>query len=218
MRDEQIAGNNSINAVIARCFTYIDKEDERRFLRRFREQPHDQDRILHTFRELILGAFLGFNHLRVKNEYRIGGKTPDWCILDSNSSISCVVELVNFHVDSHTEETIDTELRNKKSVFYLTGANERRLYYNIQNKITTYKKVVESFGVPYVVAVFGDFKANVDITELRSCLFGDTSGLFLLYPDVSGILFFEECSGKYQFLYIQNLQAKRAIELPHGMF
>ena len=125
---------------------------------------------------------------------------------------------MNFHIDKDTEEYINTELLDRGSAFYRTEKNEKRLYHSIQNKITTYNKIVESFNVPYVVAVFSDFKANLDTSEFRSCLFGDEFGLFLLYPNISGVLFFEECSGQYQFLYIQNTHAKRPFHLPHGIF
>jgi len=178
MKDKKIARNRSINAVIYRCFTYINREDKHRFVQKFQEQPHDQDQILHTFRELILGSFLGYNHFQVKNEYRIGNKTPDWSVLNDDLSVSCIIELVNFHIDKDTEEYINTELLDRGSAFYRTEKNEKRLYHSIQNKITTYNKIVESFNVPYVVAVFSDFKANLDTSEFRSCLFGDEFGLF----------------------------------------
>jgi hypothetical protein len=41
MKYGQIAGNNSINAMIYRCFEYICEEDERRFVKQFQEQPQD---------------------------------------------------------------------------------------------------------------------------------------------------------------------------------
>ncbi len=78
----QIAGNTSINAMIYRCFEYICEEDQRKFVKKFREQPHDSDQIKHTFRELVLGAYLGSNSFRVKHDYVIDDQTPDWSILD----------------------------------------------------------------------------------------------------------------------------------------
>ena len=58
MKYGQIAGNDHINASIYRCFKHICENDERKFIKKFREQPHDSDQVMHTFKELILGAYL----------------------------------------------------------------------------------------------------------------------------------------------------------------
>ena len=75
---------------------FITETDAGAFARKFAEQPHDEDQVMHTFRELILGAFLASNRLSVRSEWPVAGKTPDWCILDGED-LSCIIELVNFH-------------------------------------------------------------------------------------------------------------------------
>ena len=78
----QIAGNKSIDRLIYRCFEYICQEDALKFLRKFREQAGDSDQNMHTFRELVLGAYLGSSGFDVRYDYRVDGKTPDWCIVE----------------------------------------------------------------------------------------------------------------------------------------
>ena len=56
MKYGQIAGSKRVNYAIYRCFEHLCDKDQQRFVRKFREQPHDSDQIMHTFRELILGA------------------------------------------------------------------------------------------------------------------------------------------------------------------
>ena len=46
MKYGQIAGNKSLNAVIYRCFEYIDEMDVQAFVKKFREQPDDSDQIM----------------------------------------------------------------------------------------------------------------------------------------------------------------------------
>jgi len=58
----EIAGNSSINQCIYRCFDYICKE------------------VMHIFRELILGAYLGFNNFKIRYEFKIKDLSPD-CLL-----------------------------------------------------------------------------------------------------------------------------------------
>jgi len=58
MKDGRIAGNDSINAAIYRCFDLISEADAKAYAKKFAEQPHDQDQVKHTLRELIVGTFL----------------------------------------------------------------------------------------------------------------------------------------------------------------
>lgn len=99
----QIAGSSRVNAAIYRCFEFIPESDAARFVRKFAEQPHDEDQVMHTFRELILGAFLGSRGLTVQSERPIAGKTPDWSVL-CGGELQCVIELTDFHTDQSTEE------------------------------------------------------------------------------------------------------------------
>jgi len=44
------------------------------------------------------------------------------------------------------------------------------------------------------------------------------SGLFELYPELSGVLYFQEFSGSYHFEYESNLNAVRKLNIPNGIF
>jgi len=102
----QIAGNRLLDAMIRRCFEYLCEEDVRKFIKKFRQQRHESDQIMHTFRGLILGAYLSGNGLGVRHEHGLNGKTPDWCILNDESEVTGICELVNFHIDQATENQI----------------------------------------------------------------------------------------------------------------
>lgn len=58
MKYDQITSDNYINEVIDKCFDYICEEDQRKFVKKFSEQPQGSDQITHTLGELILGAYL----------------------------------------------------------------------------------------------------------------------------------------------------------------
>jgi hypothetical protein len=98
------------------------------------------------------------------------------------------------------------------------GSSDDRLYASIWGKAGTYKALVELHQVPYVIAVFGRFKAAVDLEEMHECLFDKESGLFVLYPEISGVLFFEASSGCFRFNYIPNPNPRRTIDLPCSVF
>ena len=173
---------------------------------------------MHTFRELVLGAYLASSGLNVRYEYRVGTHTPDWCVLDESSSLKAIVELTNFHLDKVTEDDITAKLQTTGIGLQWQAPNDDRLYHAIQRKADKYKAVAESFSVPYAVAVFGEFNAAVNLDELNQCLFHRETGLFGLYPVVAGVLFFEGQSGRYSFKYIPNPNALRRVRIPNGEF
>jgi hypothetical protein len=222
MKYGQIAGNRHINAMIYRCFGYIREEDERKFITKFHEQPQDGNQIMHTFRELVLGAYLSSNGFRIRYDHTIATRTPDWSILDERLSVKGIVELTNFHVDKVTEDTIEEQLRVKGVACVWRDQNKDnidRLYHCIRNKAEVYKALLEKLEVPYVISVFGEFKAAIDFDEeLCPCLLDKEFGLFGLYPEVSGVLYFEEKFGGFLFRYIHNPTSLRKIDLPSGLF
>ena len=176
---------------------------------------------MHTLRELILGAYLSSKGFKVEHDRRINGKTPDWVILNNESSPGGIVELINFHTDMSTEKEIEKQLKEPDpwSVIetphgpvsvasYWKKPNNSSLYQRIKEKSDKYEHLARKYDIPYVVAVFCDIKAGVEAEEIHECLFEDEGGLFKDCPTLSGVLFFEESLGPYEFRYIQN---------PHGI-
>ena len=90
MKYGQISRDKNINEFIYFCFQFICEEDQKKFIKKFRKQPHDSDQVMHTFRELILGAYLSSIGFNVRNDFSINAKTPDWCILDDKLEITLV--------------------------------------------------------------------------------------------------------------------------------
>jgi hypothetical protein len=219
MKYGQIVERQTSNYRIYRCFDYLCEKDQQRFVKKFREQPYESDQRKHTCRELILGAYLSSRGFRVRHEYSVESKTPDWCMLDNRSAVVGIVELVNFHIDAATENEIAKERQAKPFVVYWRDGNKNnveRLYYRIRDKMQKYKAVIEKLSVPYVIAIYPDYKVVVDIEELRACLYPNDTGLFQMYRHVSGVLYFEENAGQYLFRYEQNPNALR--DLLGGVF
>lgn len=218
MQYGQIVASKKINEIIYHCFHYIDEKEAKKFVRKFKEQPHDKIQIMHTFRELILGTFLAKNGLLVQNEQNIDGKTPDWCIINNSFLPQCMVELVNFHADAGTLADIVHQIQEKGIWCNFVKPNTERLYSTIWKKASTYKMLTNKYNLPYVIAVFSEFTASVKQEELDECLFEEATGLFERYPEISGILFFEELRRNYLFTYLSNPHAIRMTSLPSGWF
>jgi len=218
MKYGQVSENENINATIYHCLTYLSEKETLKFVRKFREQPHDQDQVMHTFRELILGAYLSKSGFLVENDYKIKTKTPDWCIFNDNYTPKCILELVNFHLDADTSKNIEIQFRERGFGSYFSKSNTNRLYFSIKNKVGKYKEIALSSRIPYVVAVSGAYMADVQVKEIEECLLNPDWGIFYLYPELSGLLYFEEINRDYVFTYRLNMQSVHNFVIPSGIF
>jgi hypothetical protein len=220
MKYGQIAGSKKVNYAIYRCFEHLCDKDQQRFVKKFREQPHDSDQIMHTFRELILGAYLSSRGFEARYEYSVDSEAPDWCVLNNRRAVIAIIELANFHIDAVTESEINKQMQTKGIAVNWRDGNKNnveRLYYCIWDKMQKYQVLVEKLNVPYIIAIFPDFKAATDFEEVLPCLHHNEFGLFQMYQDISGILYFEENAGQYSFRYEQNPNALRKFDLPGGV-
>jgi hypothetical protein len=215
----EITENKAINATIYRCFEHIQEGDARRFVEKFRDQRDEGNQVMHTFRELVLGAYLGCKGFEVRHEYSIAGKKPDWCVMSRTGAVECIVELTNFHLDMATEREIEEQIRSKGIASVWLPDMEDRLYHCIWSKAPAYKALAEKKDIAYVIAVSSDFKAPVDWEEeLYPSLTNPDYGLFSLYPPLSGVLHFKETCQRYVFGYLANPEAHRTMHLPNGVF
>lgn len=216
----QIAESTKINALIYRCFDELPETEQRKFVKKFRDQPHDQDQVMHTLAELVCGAYLQSKGYRMVHDHIVKGKTPDWCILGANNSVQAIIEVANFHIDQTTDRYIKEQKKSKRIVFFWRDGNadnEARLYQCIQDKAMIYKELVNSLALPYVIALRPDFRAGLDFEdEVRGCLYLKKDGVFDLFPHVSGVLYFEEINGRYTFRYASNPNCPRIMNLPGG--
>lgn len=223
MKYGQISENNKINQTIYSCFNYFTELEQIKFVKKFKDQPHDHIQIIHTFRELIVGTFLRANGFLVENDRNIDSKTPDWLICDKSKNVIAILEIVNFHIDNKTNESIQAQVKEgKKVISYWPNANDpnyNRLYDSIRKKASKYKNLVSKRNIPYIVAVSIDNIAIIDVQDAKDCLLSGETPLFKLFPDLSGVLHFEEASlGSYCFTYIENPFATHKIIIPSGIF
>jgi hypothetical protein len=217
----QIAENPRINEFIYRCFKDLPESEQRKFVKKFGEQPHDQNQVMHTLAELTCGAYLSSQGYRVSCDYNLNGQTPDWCILNDAGLPQAIIDVRNFHIDQITEQDIEQQKQNKLVVVVWRDGNTNnkdRLYENIKQKAEKYRDLANTLALPYVIAVRPDFRAAVDIQEVSDCLFSKTDGIFELYLHVSGVLYFEEDGGRYIFRFISNPKCLRMLDLPEGYF
>lgn len=214
-----IAGNQSIDSAIGRCFAQLPKQVVSKFKRQFQQQLHDDEQRLHTFRELLLGAYLASTGESVGYEEPQAGLTPDWTLFRDDREVKGLVELSNFHAP-RIEETEMLEQLSQGRVFSGWASDPtRRLYQMIQRKVDRYVDLANRLNAALVVSVFSTFVSTLDSEDLRAVLTEVYEGGVFAYSDgLSGVLYFEESGGAYQFLYFQNARAKTPIHVPDGRF
>jgi hypothetical protein len=215
MQYGNFTNNPSVDAAIYRCFDLLSDADARAFATKFRKQPLAADQIKHTFRELILGAFLADNRLAVQHERPIGSKTPDWSILE-NGDLKCIVEVVNFHTDQPIRDAIDAQLTAGGMAMAFQPDHSIRLYGRLESKFTAYARILQQYELPYAVGLFLQFDAPVNREQIDVCIFAEADGLFAAHPSVTGLMIYDEMAGTYRFNYIPNPHATRPFTLPGG--
>ena len=202
------------------CFDHIIESDKQKFQKKFQDQINDEDQVLHTFRELVLGAFLSSRGFNVRHELEIESQTPDWTILDANNtSVTSIVELMSFHIDKTTRMEFEKQMKSKGFGSFWRDEkkdNIERLYQGIWQKASKYKQLANSLEIPYIIGVFPEFEIVIDQGELTDCLMNEEYGLFYIYPKVSGVLFFRESSGSYNFTLLENEKSKCGFGIGKG--
>jgi len=218
MGDKQIAGNKSLDAMIKYCYKFIEDKDRQKFTIKFNKQCNDSIQVMHTFRELLLGAYIGVNGFMVKYERSVKNKTPDWSVFDTNSKLIGIVELVNVEIDLQTKIDIKQQICQKGHASYWVDRNKDntyRLYSSIQKKAQTYKDLVNKLGIFYIIAAFTEFKLKIYFKdELYPYLFNRDENLFKQYPEVSAVLCFEDAGDQYYFDTALNPLALRMLPFP----
>ena len=219
MKYDQITDVKEVKNIIHHCFEHLRAEDQQRFVKKLHEQPNNFDQKMHILNELILGAYLSLKDFEVRYEYSVKNKIPDWCILYKESAVIGIVELVNFHRDKDTETEIDKQMQaDSHAIFWSReNKNNNRLYQSIWNKIQKYGALVQELKIPYIIAICPDWRAGINFKRLLPCLHHNESGLFRMYPHVSGVLYFGGNLEEYSFRYEQNHNALRKVDLPSGI-
>ena len=212
-----IAGNKSINAKIYRCFELIHEKDAAVFVKLFRDLPHDGNQVLHTFRELLLGAFLNSVGVPVRYSQTIDGRTPDWARIAPEGTVTALVELVNFHAPHLIERSIEEHSAAGQVWVSRVPDHSERLISRLDDKSATYREIVTRREMPYVIGVFAGFESILELRDVEAALQAAGADWFLANSHVSGIIHFEEHSGTYSFQYLANPHALWPYHIPIGI-
>jgi hypothetical protein len=218
MKYGQLLVNTSMNKTCYRCFDYIAREDVMKFVRKFQKQHGDGWQITHVYRELLLGAHLCHRGYNARYNIALDSQTPDWSIFDKDQKTQTIIELASFHAPKEEEDEDWGNLDEKEVSFRWNSDNTNRLYSKIKEKTTHYKQLVERHKLSFVVAIFNQPFADIQPNEIQNCLFDKEAGIFNLYPELSGALFFREGVGNlfpshYRFDYFENPQSIRKFRL-----
>src|SRR5690606_11783517 len=95
MRFGVISGNGAINARIYAAFEHQHPDDVPKIAAKFKNTT-DTHRF-HSFRELLVGAHLRANGLDVRYERSVGGKAPDWTLVDEQGDPVELIDVATIH-------------------------------------------------------------------------------------------------------------------------
>jgi hypothetical protein len=202
MEHGRLAGNTSINDRIQACLAALDPRDVPAFLRKFRCDGDDQK--FHTFRELILGAHLREGGWAARYEQAVTGKTPDWLIPAEAEGPVEIVDVVTLHQRRSTDIEIGASFCAGRAWAGWVTIRPDHILSKLDQKVGSYRRLASLRNLPYTVAAFSEFTASLDPEEVSHVLYEHHGGLLASTPELSGVIFFSEQSGDYQFTYFAN--------------
>ena len=155
-----LAGNDCINGRIHEMLGTLHPDDGPRFVRKFRSDPDEQ--CFHTYRELILGAHLRTCGWNLRYEQSLGGKTPDWALIDDDGQVAEIVEVVTLHQRRVVDRAIGKAISSHRTWVGWVSTPLDRLFKKLRKKAEAYASLADDLHLPYVVALFGEFTAPIE--------------------------------------------------------
>jgi hypothetical protein len=215
MKFGRLAGNNHINARIYECLAVLHPSDVSTFVRKFRTESNEQR--FHTYRELILGHHLRNQGLNLRYGQRIRSVTPDWVLFSDDGDVSEILDVVSLHQRRATENAIAKTVASGRLWTGWSSIPADHIYSKIHAKARSYAELAAQLAIPYTIALFSEFFASLKAEEVRHVLHDLHGGVFAAVDTLSGLIFFREHSGRYEFTHFPNQTAACAsIIVKHG--
>ncbi len=210
--DPDDRGNEHLHALLRR----IDPKDVAAFLEKLTNlslRPR-----LHAYRELLVGSHLRDRGFDVRYEQRIRCKTPDWSLIKSDGSPLELVDVLTLEQRHDKRIEITSAIKsNKRWSGWITVPRDH-IYRKLNDKAGQYSVLVREEGVPYVLAMYGEFIASVDPRDVERVLFEQHGGWFSATPGVSGLIYCRETNFEVEYTYFENPYASyRSSFIPGGL-
>ncbi|MEO7191930.1 MAG: hypothetical protein ABI051_12820 [Vicinamibacterales bacterium] len=189
-------------------------EDVPRLVRKFRRDPDEH--CFHTYRELILGVHLRACGWNLRYEQSLGGKTPDWVLIDEGGQVAEILDVVTLHQRRVVDSAIAGEVSSHRPWVGWVSTSPDRLFEKLREKANAYASLAAELHLPYVVALFGEFTAPIEPFEVHHVLHELHGGVFAAMPTVAGTLFFRERLGQYEYHHFTNSQATHKSQIIRG--
>ena len=201
----QLAGNDAVNTLIYECFRVIDSRDRATFAKKFRTGGDPQR--LHTVWELVCGAELSRRGLKPRYEQALDGVKPDWTMYGDDGIAREIVDVVTLRPRFEVENDIAKSVRLRGAWSGWVTTPPDRLYAKLQDKFGAYSAFAERRRLAFVVALFTEFMVPIHTDEVGHVVNQLDGGLFREYPQVSGVIHFDQANGIFRFSSIVNASA-----------
>lgn len=207
MRFGVISGNSAINSRIYTALEHLHPDDVPKIVTKFKNTTDTQR--FHTFRELLVGAHLRANGLDVRYERTVGGKTPDWTLVDAQGDALELVDVATIHQRNVLETEMGRTLAAGRTWSGWPGVPAEHISRKVDEKAGAYAGLAATMRVAYSVFLHGEFTACLDPGDIEEVLSGE-GGVFATRNHLSGVGFFTHANGVDTYSYFSNLRGERA--------
>ena len=202
-------GNHRLQELVKK----LDADDVQVFVNKFTTQSLSSR--FHTYRELLIGAHLREHGFDVRYEHQIGGKTPDWSLLNTDGTPKEIIDVFTLHQRHEKDMGISDALARERCYAGWITVPPDHIYRKLSDKAGQYSGLTKLYNIPFVLAPFIEFNASIEQEELRLVLFDLHGGWFTMAPHVSGVIYARMRNFQFELNVIPNPYAehKSALEL-----
>jgi hypothetical protein len=143
--------------------------------------------------------------------------TPDWVLFNDHGDVSEILDVVTLHQRRATENAIAKTVASGRLWTGWSTIPADHIYSKIHAKARSYAELAAQLAIPYTVALFSEFFASLTADEVRHVLHDLHGSVFAAVNTLSGLIFFREQSGRYEFSRFPNPSAAYASTIiDHG--
>ena len=199
--DPDERGNQHLQGLVRK----LHPDDAPSFVNKFTSQPLIAR--FHTYRELLVGAYLREQRIDVRYERAIDGQTPDWYLAAHDGAHDEILDVFTLHQRREKDIEISSSIADYcRWVGWITVPPDH-IYRKLTDKAGQYNNLVKRCSIRMVLAPFVEFTASIEPEEMHHVLFERHGGWFATAPTVSGVLYSRMHNCEFEAIYFANPHA-----------
>ena len=118
-----------------------------------------------------------------------------------------VLDVVTLHQLNQKDLEITASIKTSQRWAGWITVPPDHIYRKLTDKAGQYSKLARHSNMPFVLAVYGEFVADITPSDMHHVLFERHEGWFTSAPEISGLIYFRETLSQFEYTYYSNPHA-----------